>query len=133
MTVTKQLRARQIMLEHEHQKIVVAEIRRDFPDVLIFAIPNAGTASPQRGARLKEEGLLAGIPDLMIARASQGKLGLFVEMKSETGGASPEQKKMIAKLQAEGYAAIVCKGYAAALTAIRAYLDAAVAEEREPL
>ena len=113
------------MLEHDHQKIVVAAIRRDFPDVVIFAIPNAGTASAQRGARLKEEGVLAGIPDLMVARASNGKLGLFVEMKTTKGYASPEQKDMIAALQAEGYAAEVCRGYESALATIRNYLHSA--------
>lgn len=110
------------MLEHDHQRIVVATIRRDFPDLIIFAIPNAGTASPQRGARLKEEGLLAGVPDLMVARASQGFYGLFVEMKSLTGSASKEQKALTARLQAEGYKCAVCKGYQAALDVIREYL-----------
>jgi len=111
------------MTEHDHQRIVISIIRRDFPGLLIFAIPNAGTASPQRGARLKEEGLLAGVPDLMVARAAQGFYGLFVEMKTLTGSASKEQKSVIAKLQAEGYRCEVCKGYAAALEAIRGYLS----------
>jgi hypothetical protein len=111
------------MDEHNHQKIVIAAIRRDFPDLIIFAIPNAGTASPQRGAWLKAEGLLAGVPDLMVARAAQGFLGLFVEMKTLTGYASKEQKAMIARLQAEGYRCEVCKGYEAALAVIRSYLD----------
>lgn len=110
------------MIEHDHQKIVISTIRRDYPDLLIFAIPNIGTASPQRGARMKAEGVLAGIPDLMVARAAQGFLGLFVEMKTLTGSASKEQKAVIAKLQAEGYRCEVCKGYAAALEVIRGYL-----------
>lgn len=110
------------MLEHEHQKIVVATIRRDFPDLIIFAIPNAGTASPQRGAWLKDEGVLAGVPDLMVARASQGFLGLFVEMKKPKGSASPEQKAVMATLAKEGYLCRVCKGYQAALDEIRYYL-----------
>lgn len=112
------------MTEHEHQKIVVATIRRDFPDLVIFAIPNAGTSSPQRGAWLKEEGLLAGVPDLMVARASQGFNGLFVEMKTPTGSTSKEQKKVIAQLQQEGYRCEVAKGYEKALIIIREYLEA---------
>ena len=111
------------MTEHDHQRIVISTIRRDYPDLLIFAVPNIGTASPQRGARMKAEGVLAGIPDLMIARAAQGFHGLFVEMKTLTGSASKEQKSVIAKLQAEGYRCEVCKGYAAALEAIRGYLS----------
>jgi len=114
------------MTEHDHQKIVISTIRRDFPGVLIFAIPNAGTASPQRGARLKEEGLLAGIPDLMIARAAQGFHGLFVEMKTLAGSASKEQKAVIAKLQAEGYRCEVAKGYDCALKIIRDYLESKI-------
>ena len=111
------------MTEHDHQRIVISTIRRDYPDLLIFAVPNIGTASPQRGARMKAEGVLAGIPDLMIARAAQGFCGLFVELKTLTGSASKEQKSVIAKLQAEGYRCEVCKGYAAALEAIRGYLS----------
>ena len=112
-----------MMTEHDHQKIVIAAIRRDFPDLIIFAIPNAGTASPQRGRWLKEEGLLAGVPDLMVARAAHGFHGLFVEMKTLTGSTSKEQKAIIAKLSAEGYLCKVCKGHESALSAIREYLE----------
>ncbi len=110
------------MNEHEHQKIVIAAIRRDFPDVILFAIPNIGTAIPQRGRWLKDEGVLAGVPDLMVARAAQGFLGLFVEMKTLTGSTSKEQKAIIAKLSSEGYLCKVCKGHESALSAIREYL-----------
>ena len=67
---------------------------------------------------MKAEGVLAGIPDLMIARAAQGFYGLFVEMKTLTGSASKEQKAVIAKLQAEGYRCEVAKGYDCALKII---------------
>lgn len=111
------------MDEHNHQKIVVSTIRREHPDILIFAIPNGGKRTALQGSRLKDEGVLAGVPDLMVAHAAHGYHGLFVEMKTPHGSTSKEQKTVIAQLAKEGYLCTVAKGYEQALSAIRDYLQ----------
>jgi len=74
---------------------------------LIYHIPNEGKRSPQEGARLKREGLKAGVPDLHLAvQSHDGKfLSLYLEMKRENGKGvlSDEQTSMIAKLRYYGH------------------------------
>lgn len=110
------------MNEHEHQRIVVATLRKENQGLIIFAIPNGGGRSKVEAARLKDEGVLAGVPDLFIAAARNGYNGLFLEMKSETGSASTEQKRVIGRLLDAGFLAVVCRGYADALAVARRYL-----------
>jgi len=57
-------------------------------------------------ARLKVEGVCAGVPDLFIPAWR-----LWVEMKRQKGGVvSAEQKDWLAYLESVGYTTLVCKG-----------------------
>ena len=58
--------------------------------VFAFAIPNAGRRSLRMGARMKREGMVAGISDLCIA-LPLGRVA-WLEMKSHKGRQSIEQK-----------------------------------------
>lgn len=102
-----------VLSEHHEQALVIQFMRRNYPEVLIFAIPNGGQRSAATGARLKAEGVVPGVPDLFIPA-----WGLFIEMKTLTGKVSPEQKAMLEYLQSVGYDAIVCKGANAAIAHI---------------
>lgn len=106
--------AKTILSEHYEQALVIQFMRRTYPEVLIFAIPNGGQRSAATGARLKAEGVVPGVPDLFIPA-----WGLFIEMKTLTGKVSPEQKAMIEYLQSVGYSAIVAKGANAAIAEIQ--------------
>lgn len=46
---------------------------------------------------------MKGVPDLFIPHANRFYHGLFIEMKTEKGRLSPEQKEVIPRLEAEGY------------------------------
>ena len=102
-----------LLSEHYEQALVIQFMRRNYPEVLIFAIPNGGQRNPETGARLKAEGVVPGVPDLFVPA-----WGLFIEMKTLTGKVSPEQKAMIEYLQSVGYSAIVAKGANAAIAHI---------------
>jgi hypothetical protein len=102
-----------VLSEHYEQALVIQFMRRNYPEVLIFAIPNGGQRSAATGARLKAEGVVPGVPDLFIPA-----WGLFIEMKTLTGKVSPEQKSMLEYLQSVGYDAIVAKGANAAIAHI---------------
>jgi len=52
-----------------------------------------------------------------------GSCGLFIEMKSDTGSVSPEQKAFIAAMREIGYSAYICRGFDAARAVILQYLD----------
>ena len=83
----------------------------------IFAVPTAGTIGGRRGriagARRKAEGVKAGIPDVECFVASRGFTGLHIEMKRHDGVPSdvtPDQKKMMARLEKEGRKCVVAFG-----------------------
>jgi hypothetical protein len=62
---------------------------------------------PQTRKHLKEEGVVAGIPDLHIP-----ELNLYIEMKRTKGGSlSKVQKEIIAHLKTIGCRVEVCLGF----------------------
>lgn len=88
---------------------------------LLYAIPNGGDRHPAVAARLKAEGVRAGVPDLCLPVARGGYHGLYIELKIPGGRASPAQRAWIAALNAEGYMAAVCWGCDDAERLILAY------------
>tara|TARA_R110000787_G_scaffold25275_1_gene71070 strand:+ start:3554 stop:3904 length:351 start_codon:yes stop_codon:yes gene_type:complete len=92
--------------EHEEQREFVMWFRQKFDGVRIFAIPNGGQRSRTTGAKLKAEGVSAGVPDLYIPAWR-----CWIEMKREQGGKiSPVQKNWIEYLQSIGDTVIVGSG-----------------------
>ena len=53
--------------EVERQKAFIAYIRKTSPELIAFAIPNAGKRSQWAAGRAKAEGLLPGAADLVVA------------------------------------------------------------------
>ena len=68
--------------------------------------------------------MLPGVPDLFLAIARKGKHGLWIEMKNGSAGKlSDEQKEMIARLEEQGYACVVCRNMDEFMKAIKEYLS----------
>ena len=88
----------------------------------LFAIPNGGRRDVLTGVFMKKEGVRSGIPDLMLCVPRNGKAGLFVEMKTEKGVLSPEQRAVHPILKDLGYAVEVCRSTRDAVNVIEAYL-----------
>ncbi len=110
--------------EHMEQVKLVARVRAFYPGVVIFAIPNGGYRRMREAVRLKAEGVLAGVPDLMIAEPRGAYHGLFVEMKKIGGKTSLKQMIRIADLRARGYRVEVAdQGADDALERVQWYLD----------
>lgn len=117
-------------LEHTEQVGVVSRIRNFHPGVIVFAVPNGGYRRPAEAARLKDEGVLAGVPDLMIPEPRSIFHGLFLEMKRTTGGrCSEDQVKLIRALRRRGYLVEVCdQGAADAFERVEEYLRLPIPE-----
>lgn len=96
--------------------------RQAHPNLVCFAIPNGGRRDAITGARLKAEGVKAGIPDIFLAKAASGKSGLFIEMKTRRGRVSESQRDLFPLLEAQGYGVAVCRGWREAADAVEAYL-----------
>lgn len=90
---------------------------------MLYNVPNEGKRSKANGARLKSEGLRAGVPDINLDVARGEYHGLRIEMKRRRGGCvSPEQAAWLEALREQGYAAIVARGWEEAADAIEKYL-----------
>lgn len=91
---------------------------------LMHHIPNGGSRNRVEAARLKAQGVKAGIPDIFLPVSRNGWHGLYIEMKRQHGGIlSEEQKDKIPKLRAQGYCVEVCKGFQQAADVIEAYME----------
>jgi hypothetical protein len=91
---------------------------------LMFAIPNGGHRHRAVAARLKEEGVKAGVPDIFLPVPKGNRHGLWIELKrsNRRNHATPEQSRWLDALSAQGYAVTVCYGTDEAITAILDYL-----------
>ena len=90
---------------------------------MLYAIPNGGHRNKAVAAKLKAQGVRAGVPDLCLPVSRGGKHGLYIELKRRKGGrVSPEQLEWMECLMQEGYHCAVCKGWDAAAKVIEEYL-----------
>jgi len=104
--VTDRMAAERIPTEHEEQRELVKWFRQTFDGVRIFAIPNGGARSITTAAKLKVEGVSAGVPDLYVPEWK-----LWVEMKRTKGGVVDKaQKDWHEYLTAIGDRVILCRG-----------------------
>jgi hypothetical protein len=80
-------------VEDDLQKVCVRWFRAQYPEphYLIHHSPNGGKRNAREAGRLKAQGVRAGFPDLIIL--SKFKM-LFIEMKSEKGMMSENQKQV---------------------------------------
>jgi hypothetical protein len=92
------------------EQIKVAEFVKQCTDLPFIHIANERRTSPQQGALLKRMGVRAGVSDIFIPRANQYYHGLFIELKTLTGKASPAQKQFVRDMIAEGYEAVFAYG-----------------------
>jgi hypothetical protein len=70
---------------------------------LLFAVPNGGARSKATAGRLKAEGVVAGVSDLLFL-VPRGKYhGLCLETKTPKGRQSPEQKEWQKRVEGQGF------------------------------
>jgi hypothetical protein len=95
-----------------------------YPELaLLFAVPNGGRRDKVTGARLKAEGVKAGVPDVWLPVARCGHHGLVIELKAEGGRPSAAQKAWLKALTGQGWLALVCVGATAAERVLWQYLE----------
>lgn len=124
---TPTTRAKPVDREGLEQAALMAELRARMPEVadLIFHVPNGGHRVKAVAAKLKAQGVKAGIPDLVLPMARGGFFGLYIEFKAtppHDAAISDSQHERIRKLNAQGYLAVVCRGHFDTMEQIRAYL-----------
>lgn len=114
--------------EHDEQVALMQWWRlfsqcRGIEEEHLFAIPNGGDRHPATAARLKAEGVRAGIPDLFLSLPAGKANGAFIEMKKRKGGVvSKQQAEAMQRLHRAGYCCVVCEGWKEAADFIRGYV-----------
>lgn len=115
--------------ESEEQASLIKTVRVRFPSVghFLIHIPNGGSRKNAfEGWRLKEQGVRAGVSDLLLPVARGGYFGLWIEFKASPPNDSPiskDQKEWLDIVRQQGYYAEMCKGEASAVALIARYLD----------
>ena len=96
--------------EHNIQSACVRWFNLQWPQYrgLLFAVPNGGARSKATAGKLKAEGVVAGVSDLIllvpfIQECVQYFNGLCIEMKTAKGRQSPDQKEWEDKVRGQGY------------------------------
>jgi hypothetical protein len=97
----------------------VQHVRTFNPDVLVFSVPNGGDVSASQRIRLTQEGMLAGVPDVLLFALDRPTLA--IEFKRPDGRGKVSQEQIAVGIQLEGVGAIVrvatssdqAKGYVA--------------------
>lgn len=116
-------------LEYNEQKAVVKwfiqlqKIGLIAPYVLLYANRNTHYLNIKQQGRAKCEGMISGIPDLFLTAQANGYSGMYIEMKSQKGKLSLNQKEIIEKLKKCGYYVTICYSANEAIIELIKYLN----------
>ena len=127
-------------LEHDEQTALfqwAAMMESQIPELAnLFAIPNGGHRHKAVAAKLKAEGVKAGVPDIFLAVPREGTwdacglgpctlphAGLFIELKAGKNKTTESQDEWIERLSKAGYRVAVCYGFEEAKAEILDYLE----------
>jgi hypothetical protein len=75
----------------------------------LFAVPNGGKRDATTAAKLKAEGVVPGVADLILLKSNRQFGALLIEMKTEKGRQRESQKKWQEIVTSDGeYKYVVC-------------------------
>jgi hypothetical protein len=90
---------------------------------LFFAIENGGKRPTTTAARLKKQGVTAGVADTMLAVPTDNCPGLWIEFKTMQGRQSPAQKDWQEIVESVGYRYTICRSLDEFMNLIKSYLN----------
>ena len=112
--------------ESKIQEMCVRWFRLSYPTLapMLFAVPNGGSRNKIEAARLKAEGVTAGVADLLLLhRSEDGQYSsLCIEMKAEKGRQSESQKEWQRRAEENGNCYVLCRTLDEFIVAVRNYL-----------
>lgn len=99
--------------EHRIQVACVRWFKQQYPFFAhnLFAVPNGGRRDAVTGARLKAEGVLAGVADLILLKPNRFYGALLIEMKTRKGKQQQTQREWQQKIIADGYHYVICRSF----------------------
>lgn len=120
-----QSRKKPMDAEHHIQVSCVRWFRLKYPQLrnILFAVPNAARRSARNGAYMKEEGMLAGVADLILLKSNRFYGGLAIEMKKLDEYQRPAQKEWQKECEAAGNKYVVCRSLDEFMKVVTDYLN----------
>ena len=121
-------RAKPVQHEHREQVAIMHWWRMQhnyygLPLVALLSVPNAGMGrNAIQGARLKAEGVRAGVSDLFLAVPRHGKAGAWIEVKAIGGRESDVQAEFQTEMRRLGYRAVTVYGADEAIRFLKDYI-----------
>lgn len=109
------------MNQDEHKLQVAICKYLDLCGYEFFAIPNGGLRNIKVAAKLKQEGVKAGVADLFVALSNGKYHGLFIEVKVGKNRQQPNQKIFEQKVVENGYQYKVVRSIDDMISVIREY------------
>lgn len=111
--------------EHRLQVQCVTWFRYQYPRLrmLLFSVPNGGYRLIKTATLMKQEGQLRGVSDLILLFPNSKYHALCIEMKTETGRQSIEQKNFQSAVEEAGYKYAVCRSLDDFMKVIKGYID----------
>jgi len=97
--------------EHDIQVAIVGLLESIEPTPLYSATVGGVRLAIHTAKKMKEAGYSKGVPDMIIYEPRGMYAGLAIEVKTEKGRASDEQKAWIRNLNSRGWRAEICKGF----------------------
>lgn len=110
--------------EHKLQVSMMNWFRLQYPSMHhnLFAIPNGGRRDAIAGRRLKEEGVLAGVSDLIFLKRNRHYGALLIETKTRKGTQRNSQKEWESKITEDGYKYVVVRSLDEFIKVVNDYL-----------
>lgn len=109
--------------EHDIQVAIVGLLESIEPTPLYSATVGGVRLAIHTAKKMKEAGYSKGVPDMLIYEPRGMYAGLAIEVKTEKGRASDEQKEWIRQLNSKGWRAEICKGFEECADVICEYFD----------
>lgn len=111
--------------EHRIQCACVSWFRLQYPQLRhsLFAVPNGGRRDEVTAGKLKAEGVLAGVADLILLRRNAEYGALLIEMKTRTGRQRDTQREWQRLTEKDGYHYVVCRSLEDFMREVNEYLS----------
>ena len=108
------------------QVAVIQYLKSAYPGKLYCASAGGMFTSMKQAIKMKATGYIKGFPDLQICEPNAKYHGLFIELKTDKGVVSKDQKEWIKELNKRGYCASICKGFDQAKEMIDGYFNSSI-------
>lgn len=110
--------------EHRLQCACIRWYRYQYPNMRhnLFAVPNGGWRNKAEAGKLKAEGVLPGVADIILLKPNARHGALLIEMKTPKGSQQDTQRQWQKLIEADGYKYVVCRSIDDFMRSVKDYL-----------